>query len=211
MNRLHRTLLLLLLVLAVGACQKPGVPKPGAPEAVAPVAVAPVAVPGEIQEASSPEDVQPPVVESDFGSHLTLGGLIRSAVESQYFSWDSLLTPPPESFAETMLVQLTREPLTPFLAKGVSAFAGDTRGLAMALENGRIAFYSQWPCPGVDAPESSKALSWSPESRYLASLDQSADRVRVFDLQLCGEILKQDENADSKRIASTKDKATNDL
>lgn len=148
-------------------------------------------------------EVEPPrVVQSDYGPHLTLAGLIRNALEEQYsFSWDSLLTPPPEPLAEDFVLRLSMEPARPYLLKDVVGYVADRQGLAVALENGMIQAFSDWPCSGLGAPEPAALLAWHAESPVLAAVQEDRRTLRVHDLRLCGQILEQRMEAKATLLA----------
>jgi hypothetical protein len=87
-------------------------------------------------------------------------------------------------------VQLAPEQAVLHLARNVAAYAADENGLAVALDNGDVRVYGEWPCPGVALPaeEGAGLVAWEPESPYLLLTGRDRERLHVFDLRRCGQV-----------------------
>ena len=125
-----------------------------------------------------------------FGPTRTLAAYLADAERKQYFSLDTLYSPPPTGFEDKYLLQLRPAYAALHLAQGVAAWHADDKGLAAGLTNGNVYVWSDWPCPGVTAPGNGGigSLSWDTQSPYLATDEANHSRIHVFDLRQCAQV-----------------------
>lgn len=157
---------------------------------------APDGSPGKTRNAPSVQrtepDLYPRPVEREgvppFGLKLTLREFLERCLLNQYFPPENIYTPPPEEFTGRYYIRLSNENAVLHLAEGVTDYAADDSGLAVAVSDGIIRIYSDWACPSVAARSRTiPDMSWHSTSPMLAALEADRRTARVWDLRHCAE------------------------
>ncbi len=184
-SRALSTTLLLLSILASG-CAMVG-SKPPAETSPPPAPEAKALTPAE-RLASETEAAPPPApptegAASAFGKPMSLEELLRFQTEGHVFSLEAVYLPPDPEAKERFVTQLAEEELVVPLAKGVTAWIADDKGLAIAQDDGVVRVFGQWPCPSLvcaqisETPLSSRGqnLAVAPGGHWQAVVDEVYD------------------------------------
>jgi hypothetical protein len=115
-----------------------------------------------------------------------LNEYITQRLHTYYLSAQEIYDPDFSGFGPFSYVRLTPVKAPPILAGDIAVYAGGVEGLATMNKDGQLKVWGKYPCSGLRmVPGPAKLLALTPNSPWLAALDQERAVIRMVDLKSC--------------------------